>query len=188
MSAPLTASSGASACDRTRPDSDPAPLDLACELLASPSFDPSRTSSLPWASGAAGIAYNIATTGKEIKTIEDFLAVEGTKTVLTEMRDTLGLFMLADGKDITKPTFDDAAPSFDLIAAALDDGRICPGQVVLFAKVIMQVEELPTVGAVFAAVEEADEFPVAAMHRHRRRQPVGHTGIMRKIGKDGLAR
>ncbi len=108
------------------------PLDLAAipnktnlrAALASPSFDPTRTSSLPWASGAAGIAYNIATTGKEIKTIDDFLAVEGTKTVLTEMRDTLGLFMLADGKDITKPTFDDAAPSFDLIAAALDDGRI----------------------------------------------------------------
>ena len=108
------------------------PLDLAKipnkknlrTALASPSFDPDRTSSLPWASGAAGIAYNIATTGKEIKTIDDFLTANGTKTILTEMRDTLGLFMLADGKDITKPSFGDAQVSFDLIEAALGDGRI----------------------------------------------------------------
>ena len=92
--------------------------------LASPSFDPTRKSSLPWASGAAGIAYNIATTGKEIKTIDDFLAAKGTKTVLTEMRDTIGLLMLADGKDITKPVYAEAEPSFDLLEAALGDGRI----------------------------------------------------------------
>ena len=108
------------------------PLDLAKipnrsnlrSALASPSFDPKRASSLPWASGAAGIAYNIATTGKEIKTVDDFLSAKGTKTVLTEMRDTVGLFMLADGKDITKPTFADAEPSFNLIESALGDGRI----------------------------------------------------------------
>lgn len=108
------------------------PLDLAKipnksnlrSALASPSFDPTRASSLPWASGAAGIAYNIATTGKEIKTIDDFLGAKGTKTVLTEMRDTVGLFMMADGKDITKPTFADAEPSFNLIESALGDGRI----------------------------------------------------------------
>jgi spermidine/putrescine transport system substrate-binding protein len=92
--------------------------------LASPSFDPTRKSSLPWASGAAGIAYNIATTGKEVKTIDDFLSAKGTKTVLTEMRDTMGLLMLADGKDITKPVYAEAVPSFDLLEAALHDGRI----------------------------------------------------------------
>ena len=34
--------------------------------------------------------------------IDDFLSAKGTKTVLTEMRDTIGLLMMADGKDITK--------------------------------------------------------------------------------------
>ena len=92
--------------------------------LAHPGFDPNRKSSAPWASGVAGIAYNLKTTGKEIKTIDDFLAVSGTKTVLSEMRDTVGLFMLADGKDITKPTYADAQPSFDRIAKALRDGTI----------------------------------------------------------------
>ncbi len=92
--------------------------------LASPGFDPTRKSSAPWASGIAGIAYNLATTGKEINTIDDFLAVEGTKTVLSEMRDTIGLFMLADGQDITKPTFAAAQPAFDQLEKALADGTI----------------------------------------------------------------
>lgn len=93
--------------------------------LAHPAFDPDRTSSAPWATGIAGIAYNLdSTNGQEITTIDDFLAVQGTKTVLSEMRDTVGLFMMADGKDITKPTFADAEPSFDRINKALSDGTI----------------------------------------------------------------
>ncbi|MEP6623239.1 MAG: spermidine/putrescine ABC transporter substrate-binding protein, partial [Acidimicrobiia bacterium] len=92
--------------------------------LAHPGFDPQRKSSAPWASGIAGIAYNMKTTGKEIKTIDDFLAVQGTKTVLSEMRDTIGLFMMADGKDIKSPTYADAQPSFDRLQKALSDGTI----------------------------------------------------------------
>lgn len=93
--------------------------------LAHPAFDPQRKSSVPWASGVAGIAYNTeATAGREIKTIDDFLGVEGTTTVLSEMRDTVGLFMMADGKDITKPTYADAQPTFDRLDKAFKDGQI----------------------------------------------------------------
>ena len=92
--------------------------------LSSPAFDPQRKFSLPWASGMAGIAYNIALTGKEIKTIDDFIAVSGPTSVLSEMRDTIGLFMLADGKDITKPTYADAEGAFDRLSRAIDDGEI----------------------------------------------------------------
>ncbi len=92
--------------------------------LQHPAFDPNRKSSAPWASGIAGIAYSLKATGKEIKTIDDFLAVGGTKTVLSEMRDTVGLFMLADGKDIKKPTLANAEPSFARIKQALADGKI----------------------------------------------------------------
>jgi spermidine/putrescine transport system substrate-binding protein len=95
------------------------------EALAHPAFDPDRVYSAPWASGIAGIAYNLESTGgSEINTIDDFLAVEGTTTVLSEMRDTIGLFMMADGKDITQPTYADAEPSFDRLDAALRDGSI----------------------------------------------------------------
>lgn len=92
--------------------------------LAHPGFDPERKSSVPWQTGVAGIAYNMKTTGKDVKTIDDFLAVKGTKTVLSEMRDTMGLLMMADGKDITKPTYADAQPAFDRLQKALSDGTI----------------------------------------------------------------
>jgi spermidine/putrescine transport system substrate-binding protein len=94
------------------------------EELKSPPFDPDRTYSAPWATGVTGIAYNVKTTGKEINTIDDFLAAPGTKTVLTEMRDTVGLFMLANGADVTKPTFEGATPAFDAIEQAVNDGQI----------------------------------------------------------------
>jgi spermidine/putrescine transport system substrate-binding protein len=92
--------------------------------LASPSFDPQREFSAPWASGATGIAYNIKTTGKEVRTIDDYLDAPGTKTALSEMRDTVGLFMLATGADTDKPSYAAAQPAFDKLAKAADDGTI----------------------------------------------------------------
>ncbi len=92
--------------------------------LANPGFDPTRKFSLPWASGMAGIAYNIAQTGKEIKTIDDLIAVSGPTSVLSEMRDTIGLFMLSEGKDITNPTYADAEGAFDRLQKAISDGAI----------------------------------------------------------------
>ncbi|MFM7674639.1 MAG: PotD/PotF family extracellular solute-binding protein [Synechococcus sp.] len=40
------------------------------------------------------------------------------------MRDTMGLLMLADGKDITKPTWEAAQPSFERLEKARRDGQI----------------------------------------------------------------
>ena len=41
-----------------------------------------------------------------------------------ESRDTIGLLMRADGKDITTPTYADAEPSFDRLQRAVSDGEI----------------------------------------------------------------
>jgi spermidine/putrescine transport system substrate-binding protein len=92
--------------------------------LRSPSFDPQRRFSAPWASGVTGIAYNISETGQEIRTIDEFLAVQGTTTVLSEMRDTMGLFMRSLGISTDEPSYAAAEPAFDALAAAFDDGRI----------------------------------------------------------------
>jgi spermidine/putrescine transport system substrate-binding protein len=92
--------------------------------LKAPAFDPTRSYSAPWATGMTGIAYNIKQTGKEIRTVDEFLALSGTKTVLLEMRDTVGLFMLASGADPTQPTFDAAQPAFDALEKAVSDGKI----------------------------------------------------------------
>jgi spermidine/putrescine transport system substrate-binding protein len=92
--------------------------------LQSPSFDPTRKYAVPWATGMTGIAYNVKTTGKEVKTLDDFLNAPGTKTVLTEMRDTVGIFMLAGGVQVDKPTYAAAQPAFDALSKAVNDGKI----------------------------------------------------------------
>jgi spermidine/putrescine transport system substrate-binding protein len=94
------------------------------ESLRSPAFDPKRDYSAPWVVGITGIAYNIKITGKEIKTLDDFLTGPGTRTVLTEMRDTVGIFMSAAGADVEKPTFAAAEPAFDRLEKAVSDGQI----------------------------------------------------------------
>ena len=45
-------------------------------------------------------------------------------SALLEMRDTMGLLMLADGQDITRPTWAAAQPSFDRLEQARKDGQI----------------------------------------------------------------
>jgi spermidine/putrescine transport system substrate-binding protein len=73
-------------------------------------FDPGRRYSVPWVSGMTGIGYNPTKTGREITSVNDMLdpKFKGQVTMLTEMRDTLGLMMLAMGKDPAHCTVDDA--------------------------------------------------------------------------------
>ncbi|WP_076264187.1 polyamine ABC transporter substrate-binding protein [Intrasporangium flavum] len=91
-------------------------------------FDPGRLYSLPWQSGFAGIGYNLkATGGKKITTITQLLtdpALKGKVTLLTEMRDTVGLVMMEQGKDISKFTDADFQAAIDMIQQAKDAGQI----------------------------------------------------------------
>ena len=72
------------------------------DSLANPDWDPGRAKSLPWQGGFAGIAYNVDEVG-EIRTVEDLWRPElkGRVVVLSEMRDTVGLLMMANGVDIS---------------------------------------------------------------------------------------
>ncbi len=112
---------------------DKLPLDMvpnAVNLradLQKPTWDPTGEYSLPWQTGFAGIAYNIDVTGRELTSTADLFDPEfsGKIGMLTEMRDTMGLLMLADGVDIsTVTTFDEAAPSFERLEKAKNDGQI----------------------------------------------------------------
>lgn len=72
--------------------------------LQRPPSDPTGEFSLPWQAGTTGIAYNLeATDGKELRTIDDLWdpSLKGRVSVLTEMRDTIGLLALAQGVDIS---------------------------------------------------------------------------------------
>ncbi len=95
--------------------------------LQNPAWDPTGEYSLPWQTGFAGIAYNIDVTGRELTSVEDLFDPEfaGKVGALTEMRDTIGLLLLAQGIDIsTLTTFEEAAPAFEQLEKAKDDGQI----------------------------------------------------------------
>ncbi len=74
------------------------------EPLKEVSFDPGRNYSMTWQSGYAGIGYDKSKVGKEIKSLDDLWSIpeiKGKITVLSEMRDTVGLIMQQQGVDIT---------------------------------------------------------------------------------------
>jgi spermidine/putrescine transport system substrate-binding protein len=94
--------------------------------LRNPSWDPDGRFSLPWQSGVAGIAYNVEATGRDLESVDDLFdpRLRGRVGFLTEMRDTIGLLMLADGQDIRRPSFAAAAGAFRRLEQAKADGQI----------------------------------------------------------------
>jgi spermidine/putrescine transport system substrate-binding protein len=91
-------------------------------------FDKGREYSLPWQSGFTGIAYNPKSTGgAKIETVDQLLtdpAIKGRVTLLTEMRDTVGLIMLSQGKDPANFTDDDFNAAIAAIQKAKDAGQL----------------------------------------------------------------
>jgi spermidine/putrescine transport system substrate-binding protein len=92
------------------------------------SFDPGRKYSLPWQAGFACIGYNTkATGGKKVETMTQLLtdpSLKGKVTLLSEMRDTVGLVLLEQGKDPSSFTDDDFKAAIDMIQKAKDSGQI----------------------------------------------------------------
>lgn len=94
-------------------------------------YDPDRKYSLPWKGIVAGIGYHKANykklTGKDAPTsVADLWApeVKGKVTVLSEMRDTLGIIMLANGADITTFTEADFNEALDQFKGYVSSGQI----------------------------------------------------------------
>lgn len=91
-------------------------------------FDKGRIYSVPWQSGFTGIGYNPKSTGgKKIESVDQLLTdpvLKGKVTLLTEMRDTVGLVMLALGKDPASFTDDDFNAAIDEIKKAKDAGQL----------------------------------------------------------------
>jgi spermidine/putrescine transport system substrate-binding protein len=91
-------------------------------------FDPGRVYSLPWQSGFAGVAYNLeATGGKKVESMTQLLtdpSLKGKVTLLTEMRDTVGLMMMEQGADLAKFTDADFDKAIEALQKAKDAGQI----------------------------------------------------------------
>jgi spermidine/putrescine transport system substrate-binding protein len=89
-------------------------------------FDPGRAFSVPWLSGMVGIGYNPKRTGREITSVSDLFdpKFKGQVTMVTEMRDTLGLMLLGDGRDPANFTGNDVKVACARIKKYRDNGHI----------------------------------------------------------------
>jgi len=96
------------------------------DSLASPSYDPMRESTLTWQGIMGGFGWNVEKNPKGIRTLDDLFAPQnkGKIVVLTEMRDTIGVILLAQGVDITKVTEDQFMNAVDFMAGKISDGWI----------------------------------------------------------------
>jgi spermidine/putrescine transport system substrate-binding protein len=94
-------------------------------------FDPGRKYSLPWKGIIATIGYHKANykklTGKDAPTsVADLWdpRLKGKVEVLSEMRDTLGVMMMADGIDITSFSSDEFHTTLDKFKKLVTSGQI----------------------------------------------------------------
>ena len=89
------------------------------------SFDPNVEYLAPWAGIVAGIAANKTTAGfvKEFKDLFD-PRLKGKVSLLTEMRDTIGLAMLANGDDPAKADRASFDRAIALIKPSVDNGQV----------------------------------------------------------------
>lgn len=89
-------------------------------------FDPDSQLAIPWQSGLTGLAYNGNVTG-EIRTIDELLTrpdLKGKVTVLSEMRDTIGLLLQSDGADPANFTGAQFNAALEKLTKAVRSGQI----------------------------------------------------------------
>jgi len=93
--------------------------------LESPAFDPERKFSVPWQSGMGGIWVDTAK-APGIKSVNDLFdpKYKGKVTMLSELRETVPLVMLAEGIDPVEASNEDWLNAIDRIKKASESGQI----------------------------------------------------------------
>ena len=96
------------------------------ERLKSPPFDPKREFSMPWQSGMTGIIYRKDKVERPPKSVEDLFnpAYKGKVTMLTEMRDTVGLVTAWQGGNPETASLDDYMKAVDAVQEQVDSGQV----------------------------------------------------------------
>ena len=94
--------------------------------LQSPPFDPKREQSMPWQSGIGGIIYRKDLVKREPKSVDDLFDPDykGKVTMLTEMRDTVGVVAASLGHDPEQASVDEFMEAIDKIGEAAESGQI----------------------------------------------------------------
>lgn len=96
--------------------------------LLNPDFDPGRKLSLPWQNGFAGLAWDTEKIPGGLESVADLWKpdLKGKVTVLSELRDTMGILLLAEGVDITSDSW--GSDEFGAAAAILEE-HVTSGQI-----------------------------------------------------------
>ncbi len=93
--------------------------------LREPDFDPERKFSVPWQSGMTGLLVN-KKLAPDIESVNDLFdpQYKGKVTVLTEMRDTIPLMMLAEGIDPAEASKEEWLEQITRLEEAVDSGQL----------------------------------------------------------------
>jgi spermidine/putrescine transport system substrate-binding protein len=96
------------------------------EGVASPDFDPKREYSMPWASGQVGLIYRRDLVGGDLTSVNDLFdpKFKGKVTFLSEMRDSVGSVLLADGVTPEEATLDQVMEAIEKLEKGSKDGQI----------------------------------------------------------------
>lgn len=94
--------------------------------LLGTAWDQGARFQLPWQAGFTGIAYNPALTGRPLRSFTDLLdpALRGRVGMVTEMREVLGFFMLANGEDPSRATVKAAEGALDRLESVVRSGQV----------------------------------------------------------------
>ncbi|GAB3123842.1 ABC transporter substrate-binding protein [Glaciibacter psychrotolerans] len=90
-------------------------------------FDPGRTMSVPWQGGFAGIAWNKEKLPNGLTSVEELWSkdLKGRVGTLSEMRDTMGILMQANGTSISGKWGDDEYnAAIEVLQKQVTDGQI----------------------------------------------------------------
>lgn len=81
---------------------------------------------MPWQAGITGIAYDPALTGRPITSVNDLFDSEfaGRVGFIGEMREAVGMAMLANGDDPSRPTVAAAEAGLAQVREAIDSGQV----------------------------------------------------------------
>jgi spermidine/putrescine transport system substrate-binding protein len=96
------------------------------DRLRTPPFDPGRDYSMPWQSGFGGIIYRKDLVKREPRSVDDLFDPDykGKVTMLTEMRDTVGVVAAGLGFDPETATLDQLLETVDRIGEGAESGQI----------------------------------------------------------------
>ena len=96
------------------------------ERLREPDFDPKRRYSVPWQVGQTGLLYDSRAVNGRLESAESLFdpRFRGRVLMQSEMRDSVGLTLLASGIDPETVSLDDALRAVERIERAARDGQV----------------------------------------------------------------